>query len=96
MGGSRGRGTGGPPLKTHKNIGFLCNTGLDPLKSHEATKSTFNVGPSSVFCWRADDDPFIAVFGSSIPSSTNKIVIKFGPPLKKLLDPRMYYYHGSS
>ena len=24
-----------PPLKNHKNIGFLCNTGLDPLKITE-------------------------------------------------------------
>ena len=31
------RGTGGPdpPLKNHKNIGFLSNTGPDPLKNHE-------------------------------------------------------------
>ena len=30
----RGRGAGGPdpPLKNHKNIGFLSNTGTDPLK----------------------------------------------------------------
>ena len=44
-----GGGTGGPdpPLKNHKNIGFLCNTGLDPLKNHKATKPAFNVGPSS-------------------------------------------------
>ena len=40
-------GTGGPdpppPLKNHKNIGFLCNTGLDPLKNHKATKPAFNI-----------------------------------------------------
>ena len=40
-----GAGGGGamcpdPPLK-NKNIGFLCNTGPDPLKNHKA------VGPSS-------------------------------------------------
>ena len=40
-------GTGGPdPLKNHKNIGFLSNTGLDPSKNHKATKPAFNVGPS--------------------------------------------------
>ena len=33
---------GGPD----KNIGFLINTGLDPLKNHKATKPAFNVGPS--------------------------------------------------
>ena len=38
-----------------------------------------------VFRWQADDGPFIAVFGSYIPSSTKKeIVIKFGLPLTKL------------
>ena len=37
-----------------------------------------------VFRWRADDDPFIVVFVSSIPLSTKKSVIKFGPPLTKL------------
>ena len=33
-GGGGGGGTGGPdphPLKNHKNIGFLSNTGPDPL-----------------------------------------------------------------
>ena len=27
-----------PTLKNHKNIGFLSNTGPDPLKNHKATK----------------------------------------------------------
>ena len=35
------------PLKNHKNIGFLSNTGADHLKNHRATKPAFNVGPSS-------------------------------------------------
>ena len=47
MGGSRG-GWGdrvsGPPKK-HKNLGFLSNTGPDPLKNHKATKPAFNIGP---------------------------------------------------
>ena len=29
----------------HKNIGFLSNTGPDPLKNHKATKPLCNVGP---------------------------------------------------
>ena len=33
-------------LTNHKNIGFLSNTGPDPLRYHKATKTTFNVGPS--------------------------------------------------
>ena len=42
-------GTGGPtsPLENHENIGFLSNTGPDPLKNHKATKPAFNVGLSS-------------------------------------------------
>ena len=46
MGGSRGAGGLDPPEKL-QNIGFLCNTGPDPLKNHKATKPAFNVGPSS-------------------------------------------------
>ena len=74
-----GRGSGPPPLKNHKNIGFLCSTGPDPLKNHKATKPALNVGPSSTrqrnaiekaFRWRVDDSPFIAVYGSSFPLSS--------------------------
>ena len=77
-GGGGDRGSG-PPLKNHKNIGFLCNTGLDPLKNHKAAKPAFYDGPTlahkgntikMAFRWRADDGPFIVVFGSSIPSTT--------------------------
>ena len=42
-----GGGAGGPdPLKI-KNIGFLSNTGPDPLKNYKATKPAFNVGLTS-------------------------------------------------
>ena len=41
----RGQGSG-PPLKNHKNIGFLSNTSPYPLKNHKAPKPAFNVGPS--------------------------------------------------
>ena len=69
MGGSRG-GTGGPdpPEKSQKSIGFLCNTGTDPLKNYKAIKPAFSVGPisahqrntiSTAFCWQANDGPFI-------------------------------------
>ena len=37
----------GCPLKNHKNIEFLSNTGQDPLKNHKAAKPAFNVGPST-------------------------------------------------
>ena len=70
-----------PPLKNHKNIGFLSNSGPDPLKNYEATEPAFNVGLSSApqpnailmaFCWRADDGLLIVVFGHFHPSSTKK------------------------
>ena len=35
------------PLTNHKNIGFLSNTGPDPLKNQKATKPEINIGPSS-------------------------------------------------
>ena len=65
----------GPLPKNHKNIGVLINPGQDPLINHKVTKPAINVGPSSVrlrnaFRWRTDDSPLIAVFGSSLPSST--------------------------
>ena len=52
-----------PPMKNHKAIGLLSNTGPDPLELHKATKSTFNVGPRSArqrkmaFHWWADNGP---------------------------------------
>ena len=67
---------GRPGVKNHKNIGFLSNSGPDPLKNYEPTEPAFNVGPSSArqrnavliaFGWWAHDDPLIVVFGSSHP-----------------------------
>ena len=43
---SKGVGAGGlDPMKNHKNIGFLSNSGPNPLKNH--IKQAFNVGQSS-------------------------------------------------
>ena len=45
----QGRVTAGPDppsLKYHKSIGFLSNTGLEPLKTHKAETHKFNFGPS--------------------------------------------------
>ena len=45
-----GEGGGVQGVRTpppEKNIGFLSNTGPDPLKNHKATKPAFNVVPSS-------------------------------------------------
>ena len=39
----------GPPLKNHKNIGFLSNTGPDPLKKLQSQHSMLgNHRPASV------------------------------------------------
>ena len=83
-----------PPLKNHKNTGFSSNTGPDPLKNRSYQPSIqcwAIIAPPAkrhLNGWRANDGPFIAVFRSSIPSSTKKKtqknVIKFGPPLTKL------------
>ena len=68
MGGSRGGDRGsGPPLKNHKNKGFLDNTGPDPLKNHKATKPEFNVEPSTArqqnaIKWRFAGVPMMAYF----------------------------------
>ena len=57
MYGSRGGGGGGggqgvqTPWKIKKNIGFLSNTGPDPLNNHKATMPAFNVGPPSARQW---------------------------------------------
>ena len=42
-----GNGGPDPPEKAQKKIGFLSNSGPDPLKNYEATEPAFNVGPSS-------------------------------------------------
>ena len=68
-------------LTNHKNIGFLSNTGPDPLKNHKANKPAFNFGPLSTrqrnaFRWQADDRPLIVVLlGSSLPSKKNFVKV---------------------
>ena len=68
--GSRGGGGGRQvigtplPLVNHKAIGFLSNTGPDPLENQKATKPAFNVGPSSLR--RSDDGPLLVVFGCQL------------------------------
>ena len=92
-----GQGFRTTTLKNHKAIGFLSNTGPDPMKNHKTTKPVFNVGSqwarqqnaiSIPFRWRANDRPLLVVFGSSLPSSTKKSnkknVVRIGPPLTKL------------
>ena len=40
------RGRGPDPAENHKNIGYLSNTGWDPLKIYKTTKLAFDVWPS--------------------------------------------------
>ena len=80
MRGSRGRGGSGsgPPTENHNHIGFLSNTGPDPLNNHKAIKPDSNraiIGRPAKHHylarrWRADDDPLKVAFGSSLSSST--------------------------
>ena len=63
MGGSRGGHRGsGPPLKNHKNIVNLSNTGPDPLKNNKATKPATAKRLLNGVALAADDGPFIVVF----------------------------------
>ena len=83
-----GAGSQDPPEKS-QNICLSRNTGPDHLKSHKSTKPAFNVVSSSsrqqmAFRWRAVYGPLIVAFGSSLPSSTKKSVVKVGLPLTKL------------
>ena len=57
--------------KNHINIGFLSNTGPDPLKYHKATDPAFNVRPSLAasempFKWRLACWPMMARFYMSL------------------------------
>ena len=65
------------PLKNHKNIGFLSNTGPDPLTKCKANKPSF------------DDGPKLEIFVSTHQLKKKKRC-QVEPPLKKnFLDARM-------
>ena len=67
----------------HKAIGFLSNTGPDPLENPKATKPTYNVEPLSARQQNAIyDGPLFVVYGSSPPPPHH--LKKGGPPLSKL------------
>ena len=79
-------------LKNHKNIGFLSNTGPDPLKNQKATKQAFNVGPTSARQRNAIGGPLIVVFGCFLPSSTKRKTLSNLDPLwQNFLDRRMQF-----
>ena len=64
--GDRGSGPP-PPLKNHKNIGSLSNTGPDPLKKSQIYVASIQCWAiiEKQFKWRADDGPILVVFGST-------------------------------
>ena len=80
-----------PPLKNHKNIEFLSNTGPDPLKfSKLPNESSIQrwaiIGTPTkrhlkAFRWRAYDGPLLVIFGSSLPKKkkTKKRCQNSGP-----------------
>ena len=92
--GQGGSGSTHPQIKIHKNIGFICITGPDPLKNHIATKHLMlaHYLPVSetqmAFRWRADDGSVLVEPGSSLRSSKTKNNKKHqswvGLPLTKL------------
>ena len=85
MGGYRGGGQlarSGPTLKNHKIIGFLSNTGPDPLKITKLQSQHSMACQRNAVSLGADDGPFIVALGFSIPLSTKKYHI--WPPLTKL------------
>ena len=66
MGGSRG-GDRGTPLKDHKKIGFLSNTGPDPLKIAKLLGQNSMLGhhqdaSEGPFKWRFAGRPMMARF----------------------------------
>ena len=54
---------GSDPLENHKNIGFISNTGPDPLKITKLSSKHSMLGHHRAFRWRAYDGPLIVVFG---------------------------------
>ena len=66
-----------PPLKNRKNIGFLSNIDLDPLKITRPPSQHSMVGPlsarqrnaiSMAFLWQADDGPLFSGITILFPS----------------------------
>ena len=59
-------GTGGPPpFLENTDVGFLINTGPDPMENHKATFQFWaTIGPPAKRWW-ADDGPLLVVFRSS-------------------------------
>ena len=95
-----GRGSGPPTLKNHKNIGFLSNTGPDPLKikklpSQHSTCGHHRPAPVSKtpFKWRFAGGPMMARFKCYWDSlSHHRKKTKNVRVWQNFLDPRMVAY----
>ena len=100
MGGSKREGAGRPdptlsltPVKNHKNIVFLSNTGPDPLTNHKAIKPAFNVGSLSDRQWIFN--------GVSLPGrksekkNEKKTLSELESLWQNFLDPRMFAFYQS-
>ena len=88
---SRGdKGSGPLPPENHKNVGFLGNTGPDPIKSQNYQASQHSMlGQHWHAKWRFSGRPIIARLKWYLdPSSPyhlkKKLNSKVGPPLAKL------------
>ena len=74
-----------PPPPSHEksqNIGFLSNTGPDPLNKSQSYQASVNVVPSSA-CQGNAIQMLLVLFGSSLPSS------ELDPFSQNFLDPRI-------
>ena len=89
-----------PPLKSHKNIGFLSNTGPDPLKITKLPSQHSMLGhhrhtSETPFRWRFTGGPIMArLYWYLDPLSPHqlkkKTPSKLDPPYKNFLEPNMH------
>ena len=82
-----------PPPEKHTNIGFLSNTGQDPLKKITKLLSQHSMlgryRPASMaFRWRADDGPLLVLLDPLCPLQ-NKTLSELDLLWQNFLDPHM-------
>ena len=80
-----------PFWKSHKNIGFLNNSGPDRLKKLASIQFWAIIGPAreTPFHWRVLEGPLLVVFWSYLPSTAYISVVSVGPLWQNFLDPRI-------
>ena len=85
-----------PPLENHKNIGFLSNTGPDPLKNHNTTKPSFIFGPLiGMPAKRPLRVEFAWTVSPLLKKNKKKNLSKLDPLWQNFLDPRVCLVHFS-